>query len=118
MKQNRSVYQLALEFCKLASEKKAFTDVLQFDPATSRTFTQLISNVRKEILNASRQRMEKDVSVPTTPTGFGSAGSFGSSVGGSRRFTEKYGDDTPGIDVIATKAAAEEASSAAAEGVV
>ena len=35
-------------------EKKAFTDVLQFDPATSRNFTQLISTARKELLGNAR----------------------------------------------------------------
>ena len=43
VKDNRRIYQLALEFVQRPGEKNAFTDVLQFDPATSRNFTQLIS---------------------------------------------------------------------------
>eukprot|EP00227_Mantoniella_beaufortii_P012266 CAMPEP_0197594414 /NCGR_PEP_ID=MMETSP1326-20131121/20491_1 /TAXON_ID=1155430 /ORGANISM="Genus nov. species nov., Strain RCC2288" /LENGTH=154 /DNA_ID=CAMNT_0043160579 /DNA_START=174 /DNA_END=634 /DNA_ORIENTATION=- len=57
VKDSRKVYQLALEFVQLPGEKKAFTDVLQFDPATSRTFTQLISSCRKDLLNDSQSRM-------------------------------------------------------------
>ena len=50
VKDNRKIYQLALEFALRPGEKKPFTDVLQFDPATSRHFTQIISTTRKELL--------------------------------------------------------------------
>jgi hypothetical protein len=50
VKDSRKIYQLALEFAQRPGEKKAFCDVLQFDPGTSRQFTQLISSRRKELL--------------------------------------------------------------------
>jgi len=50
VKDNRRVYQLALEFNQRPGEKKPFTDVLQFNPTTSRDFTQTISRLRKELL--------------------------------------------------------------------
>eukprot|EP00740_Mantoniella_antarctica_P006083 CAMPEP_0181354920 /NCGR_PEP_ID=MMETSP1106-20121128/3619_1 /TAXON_ID=81844 /ORGANISM="Mantoniella antarctica, Strain SL-175" /LENGTH=430 /DNA_ID=CAMNT_0023467617 /DNA_START=254 /DNA_END=1546 /DNA_ORIENTATION=+ len=56
VKDNRKIYQLALEFVETPGDKKPFTDVLQFDPATSRNFTQLISSLRKELLNKSQGR--------------------------------------------------------------
>ena len=54
VKDNRRVYQLALEFNQRPGEKKPFTDVLQFNPTTSRDFTQTISRLRKELLGNRR----------------------------------------------------------------
>ena len=54
VKDNRRVYQLALEFNQRPGEKKPFTDVLQFNPTTSRDFTQTISRMRKELLGNRR----------------------------------------------------------------
>mmetsp|Transcript_10451 Transcript_10451/g.34571 ORF Transcript_10451/g.34571 Transcript_10451/m.34571 type:complete len:403 (-) Transcript_10451:1187-2395(-) len=52
IKDNRRIYQLALEFTQRPGEKKPFTDVLQFNPTTSRDFTQTISKLRKELLGS------------------------------------------------------------------
>ena len=79
VKDNRKIYQLALEFTPKYGEKKPFTDVLQFDPATSRSFTQLISSMRKELLNRSRGGPDSH-----------------SNSGGPQRFSEKYGAETVG----------------------
>ncbi len=79
VKDNRRIYQLALEFNQRPGEKKAFTDVLQFDPATSRNFTQLISSMRKELLGAARAS--------------GGGGGPSSSSSEPRRFTDKYAEE-------------------------
>ena len=55
VKDNRKIYQLALEFAMRPGEKKPFTDVLQFDPATSRHFTHIISTTRKELLKRNTE---------------------------------------------------------------
>ena len=55
VKDNRKIYQLALEFAMRPGEKKLFTDVLQFDPATSRHFTHIISTTRKELLKRTTE---------------------------------------------------------------
>ena len=55
VKDNRKIYQLALEFAMRPGEKKPFTDVLQFDPATSRHFTHIISTTRKELLKRTTE---------------------------------------------------------------
>ena len=67
VKDNRRIYQLALEFNQRPGERKPFTDVLQFNPTTSRDFTQTISRLRKELLGnrggsavASPARNERD----------------------------------------------------------
>ena len=72
VKDNRRIYQLALEFVQRPGEKNAFTDVLQFDPATSRNFTQLISTARKELLGNPRGR---------------------SGAAEPQRFSDKYGEE-------------------------
>ena len=79
VKDNRRIYQLALEFNQRPGEKKPFTDVLQFDPATSRNFTQLISSMRKELLGAARAS--------------GGGGGPSSSSSEPRRFTDKYAEE-------------------------
>ena len=58
VKDNRRVYQLALEFNQRPGEKKPFTDVLQFNPTTSRDFTQTISRLRKDLLGNRRPGAE------------------------------------------------------------
>lgn len=80
VKDNRRIYQLALEFVQRPGEKKAFTDVLQFDPATSRNFTQLISTARKELLGNARGS-----------SGAGSVGRSGAAE--PQRFSDKYGEE-------------------------
>jgi hypothetical protein len=80
VKDNRRIYQLALEFVQRPGEKKPFTDVLQFDPATSRNFTQLISTMRKELLGNARGS-----------SGAGSVGRSGAAE--PQRFSDKYGEE-------------------------
>jgi len=73
VKDNRKIYQLALEFALRPGEKKPFTDVLQFDPATSRHFTQIISTTRKELL---KRNTGGDGAAP-------------------QRFSDKYREEVP-----------------------
>ena len=86
VKDNRKIYQLALEFALRPGEKKPFTDVLQFDPATSRHFTQIISTTRKELLKrntggdgAAPQRFSDKYRRRCLPSGRTSSGSSRSS---------------------------------------
>ena len=74
VKDNRKIYQLALEFALRPGEKKPFTDVLQFDPATSRHFTQIISTTRKELLKRN-------------------AGGGSDSQGAPQRFSDKHREE-------------------------
>ena len=73
VKDNRKIYQLALEFAMRPGEKKPFTDVLQFDPATSRHFTHIISTTRKELL---KRNTGGDGAAP-------------------QRFSDKYREEVP-----------------------
>ena len=76
VKDNRRVYQLALEFNQRPGEKKPFTDVLQFNPTTSRDFTQTISRLRKELLGNRRPGAGAAASPAPRDESYGARASF------------------------------------------
>jgi hypothetical protein len=76
VKDNRRVYQLALEFNQRPGEKKPFTDVLQFNPTTSRDFTQTISRLRKELLGNRRPGAGAAASPNARDESYGARASF------------------------------------------
>ena len=96
VKDNRKIYQLALEFVPEPGEKKPFTDVLQFDPSASRNFTQLISSLRKELLNNSRGGGGGGGGPNSNQTRVQSGGS-----GGPQRFSDKYSVDAADNGLLA-----------------